>query len=126
MSFAQRVYALTPGFNEAAARQVFESATKLKTMAAYCPDPRAADIPAKIAAEFKSKWPGTIARDEQGDRVALDTELVRGVTADGRAVDTLRTVNSLGPLLGLESVVVVHHTFCRKSPVAPKAVMCAS
>lgn len=112
MSHTDGVYALTPGFDEPSARQMFQSATDLQTLVIYCPDPRAYEIPGKIAEEFGLRWPGTVARDEQGNKVAFDTQLALAVTVGGRAVDALRTVTTLGHLLALKNVVVVHHTFC--------------
>jgi len=106
------IYAHTPGFTEAGARQAFQTNTNVRTLAIYCPDPRAYGIPAAVAEEFGEVWPGEMVRDETGAKVAFTTTLASAITVGGRSCDALRTVTSLGHLLNLRNVVVVHHTFC--------------
>lgn len=125
MSHTDGIYALAPGFDEAAARQMFQNVTDLQTLVIYCPDPRAYEIPGKIAEEFGLRWPGEIIRDETGHKAAFNTQLGLAITVGGRAVDALRTVTSLGHLLALRNVVVVHHTFCGLSAFTADGMIAA-
>lgn len=117
------LYMRQPGFNEPGARRLFRSVTDVKTLVVYCPDPRASLIPAAVAREFGESWPGDIAQDEYGNKVAFTTNVRQLITAGGRAVDAVRSITLLNHLLGASRVVVVHHTFCGLTAFTPDGVI---
>lgn len=118
----QAIYSHLPGFDEEPFRQVFKKAIPLKTLVVYCPDPRAAGIPAAVAREFGEVWPGEILRDAQGAKVGATTNVGQIITVGGRAIDALRSIATLNHMLGLERVVVVHHTFCGTTGFTPEGL----
>lgn len=111
-NFDAYAFSKQPGYDEAATRKEFAKAIPLRTVVIYCYDPRAADIPAAIAHEFDEVYPGENLLDEDGNRVGASTTMLEVVVAGGRAVDALRSVTVAQHLLGVENVVVVHHTHC--------------
>lgn len=113
------VYAGLPGFEERAMRAAFRRAIPLKTLVIYCPDPRAAGIPAAVAQEFGETWPGEVVRDERGAKVGFTNNIGQTIVVGGRAVDALRSITTLDHMLGLTNVVVVHHTFCGTTAFTP-------
>lgn len=114
-----KLFTRQPGFEESAARLAFRQSIPLKTLVIYCPDPRAAGIPAAVAREFGEEWPGTLVRDASGAKVGSTTNIGQMISVGGRAVDALRSITTLNHMLGLEKVVVVHHSFCGLTAFTP-------
>ncbi len=119
MSSEHGIYAKLPGFAEAPMRVAFHQAIPLKTVVVYCPDPRASEIPAAVAREFDQVWPGEVVRDETGAKVGFTNNIGQVITVGGRAIDALRSVTVLNHMLGVENVVIVHHTFCGTTAFTP-------
>jgi len=106
------IYACLNDFVEESFRHSFREAIPLRTLVIYCPDPRAAAIPASVAREFNELWPGELIYDQHDSKVGSTTNVATVITVGGRAVDALRSITILDHMLGLKRVVVVHHTFC--------------
>jgi len=110
--FDAYAFSKQPGYDEQAVRRAFAKAVPLRTVVVYCYDPRSIGVPAAVAREFGDVFPGTIARDAAGKKVASTTTLFEVVVAGGRAVDSLRSVTVAQHLFGIERIVIVHHTYC--------------
>ena len=112
LDFDAYAFSKQPGYDEAAVRKAFAKAVPLRTIVIYCYDPRAVGIPAAVAKAFGEIYPGKIATDDGGRKVASSTTMFEVVVAGGRAVDALRSVTVAQHLFGIENVVIVHHTHC--------------
>lgn len=110
--FHKYVFSAQPDFVEAETRRAFAKLMPLKTIVIYCFDPRAAGIPDAIAEEFGETYPGAVVHDADGKEIGADTSMLTVVVAGGRAIDALRSVTVGQHLLGVENIVVVHHTHC--------------
>lgn len=110
--FDQYAFSRSPDYDEGKVRQEFAELMPLRTIVIYCYDPRAAGIPQAVAQEFGDTFPGEVVTDDQGNGVATTGTLLTVVVAGGRAVDALRSITVGQHLLGVENVVVVHHTHC--------------
>ena len=110
--FSSYVFSAQPGYDEATTRQEFAKLMPLRTIVVYCFDPRAAGIPDAVAKEFGEVYPGGVVTDGEGNETGADTTLLTVVVAGGRAMDALRSITVGQHLLGVENVVVVHHTHC--------------
>lgn len=107
--FDHYAFSAAPGFDEAKTRKAFARAVLLKTLVIYCYDPRATDIPLAVAKRLgRQIFPGEITRE----RVASSTTIFPVVVAGGRAIDALRSITVAQHLFGLESIAVVHHSYC--------------
>lgn len=122
MSTDHGIYAKLPGFTEPDMRVAFHQAIPLKTLVIYCPDPRAGAIPAAVAREFDQVWPGEPIRNEAGAKVGFTNNIGQIITVGGRAIDALRSVTVLNHMLGVENVVIVHHTFCGTTAFTPEGL----
>jgi len=111
-NFDAYVFSKQPGYDEKEVRRAFSEAIPLKTLAVYCYDPRAANVPEAVAKEFGEVYPGDIITDEQGNKVGSTTTMMEVVVAGGRAVDALRSITVAQHLVGVENIVIVHHTHC--------------
>jgi carbonic anhydrase len=99
----------------------FNFAIPMKTLAIYCLDPRASDIPQAVAKYFGDEvYPGEIILDEAGNRVGSTRTLFTMTNAGGRAVSALMTVAEMDYLFHVQNVVVVHHSFCGTSSYMPE------
>ncbi len=110
--FQKYVFSAQPDYVEKETRAAFAKLMPLKTIAIYCFDPRAAGIPEAVAEAFGDTYPGGPITDEEGNVIGADTTLLTVVVAGGRAVDALRSITVGQHLLGVENIVVVHHTHC--------------
>ena len=110
--FSQYVFSAQPDYDEAATRKEFAKLMPLRTIAIYCFDPRVAGIPAAVAEEFGDVFPGEPIIDAEGDVIGTNASLLTVVVAGGRAMDGLRSITVGQHLLGVENVVIVHHTHC--------------
>ena len=121
------VYAFNkqPAYEERATRLAFSKAVPLRTVLIYCFDPRAAEIPKAIAAEFGEVWPGEIITNEVGLKVASTTTLFPVVVAGGRAFDALRSVAVAQHLFGIERIIVVHHSWCGATSFSAAGIIAA-
>lgn len=116
------IFAKFPDFEETKMRAAFRRAIPLKTLVIYCPDPRASGIPAAVAREFEQVYPGEVVRDASGAKVGATNNIAQAITVGGRAIDALRSITTLNHMLGLENVVVVHHTFCGLTAFTPEGL----
>ncbi|MBX9902325.1 MAG: carbonic anhydrase [Burkholderiaceae bacterium] len=113
MGYNDKVYTKMQGYEFEGIRQFFHSAIPLKTLVIACPDPRASGAVDAVAREFNQiSWPGEIIRDANGTKVGSTMNVGAVITTGGRAQDALRSITALHHLIGLENVVVVHHTWC--------------
>src|SRR5262252_11096 len=112
-----------PGFVETETRKRFKQAVPLRTVVIYCYDPRAVNIPHAVARAMPGEvYPGKIVCDEQGKKVASTTTIFPVIVAGGRAVDALRSITVAQHLFGIESIVVVHHTYCGATSFTPQGL----
>jgi len=111
-SFDEFAFVRRPDYDEKTVRREFAKLMPLRTIAVYCFDPRAAGIPQAVAKEFGDEFPGEVVRDASGNGIATTATLLGVVVAGGRAVDALRSITVGQHLLGVENVVIVHHTYC--------------
>lgn len=114
-SFDEFAFSRRPDYDEATVRRYFAQLMPLRTIAIYCYDPRAAGIPHAVAKELGDVFPGEVVTDEDGNGIATTATLLTVVVAGGRAIDALRSITVGQHLLGLENVVIVHHTWCGAS-----------
>jgi carbonic anhydrase len=113
-----------PGFVETDMRKAFKQAVPLRTVAVYCYDPRAVNIPHAVAKAMPGEvYPGEIVQDEQGRKIASTTTIFPVVVAGGRAVDALRSITVAQHLFGIENIVVVHHTYCGATSFTPEGLI---
>ncbi|MEO1019799.1 MAG: carbonic anhydrase [Pseudomonadota bacterium] len=110
--FSQYVFSAQPGYDEPTMRKEFAKLMPLRTIVIYCFDPRAAGIPATVAKEFGDVYPGAVVHDADGNEIGTDATMLTVVVAGGRAMDALRSITVGQHLLGVENIVVVHHTHC--------------
>jgi carbonic anhydrase len=111
-TFNAKAFSLKPGYDEPAIREEFAKLMPLRTVVIYCFDPRAAGIPEAVANEFGEIYPGTVLTDADGNGIGTDATMLTVVVAGGRAMDALRSITVGQHLLGVDNVVVVHHTHC--------------
>ncbi len=111
-NFNDYVFSKQPGYDEPAVRKEFAELMPLRTIVIYCYDPRAMGIPKAVAKEFGDVYPGEILTDAEGNDTGTTATMLRVVVAGGRAMDALRSITVGQHLLGVENVVVVHHTNC--------------
>lgn len=111
--FDRFAFNASPDYDEAETRRAFSRAVPLQTLVIHCYDPRAAEIPAKVAAALADEvFPGAVLEDEAGHRVASTATIFPIVVAGGRAIDALRSIAVAQHLFGIENIVVVHHSQC--------------
>lgn len=110
--FSASVFSARPDYNEAAVRKEFAELMPLRTIIIYCFDPRAAGIPDAVARELGDVYPGEVLTGPDGKGIGTTATVLNVVVAGGRAMDALRSITVGQHLLGVENVVVVHHTHC--------------
>ncbi|AXC15831.1 Carbonic anhydrase [Acidisarcina polymorpha] len=114
--FGRFVYSNGPGYDEPTVRAAFRNAVPLKTIAIYCYDPRAAEIPSVLAKVLPDEiYPGEVIYDAAGKKVGGTATIMPVVVAGGRAIDALRSITIGHHLFGVTNVAVVHHTNCGTS-----------
>jgi carbonic anhydrase len=124
--FDRFAFSAAPDYIEAETRRAFSQAVPLKTIVIHCYDPRAAEIPAKIAATLSGEvFPGEVLHDATGNRVASSATIFPVVVAGGRAVDALRSITVAQHLFGIENVVVVHHSQCGGTSFTAEGIIAA-
>src|SRR5580693_9952546 len=110
--FSAYEYRTQPGFDQSK----FEGANQaipMKTLVIHCFDPRAAEIPQKVAEYFGDEvYPGENILDEAGNRVGNTRTLFAEANAGGRAAFALLSVAAMDYIFSVQNVVVVHHSFC--------------
>jgi carbonic anhydrase len=124
MDFDTYAFSKQPGFVETEMRKAFKQAVPLRTVAVYCYDPRAVNIPHALAKAMPGEvYPGEIVQDEGGKKIASTTTIFPVVVAGGRAVDALRSITVAQHLFGIEKIVVVHHTYCGATSFTPEGLI---
>jgi carbonic anhydrase len=110
--FSDYEYRKQPGFD----MNTFGGANQaipMKTLAIYCFDPRAVEIPQAVAEYFGDEvYPGENILDESGNRVGHTRTLFTETNAGGRAAFALESVAAMDYIFSVQKVVVVHHSFC--------------
>jgi carbonic anhydrase len=103
----------------------FDQAIPMKSIAIYCFDPRAADIPKVVAEYFGDEvYPGENILDEAGNRVGSTQSLFTLSNAGGRAIGALQSVATMNYLFNnLERLIVVHHSFCGATSFEPNQLI---
>jgi carbonic anhydrase len=105
----------------------FEGANQaipMKTLAIYCFDPRAAEIPQAVAEYFGDEvYPGENILDESGNRVGHTRTLFTETNAGGRAAFALESVASMDYIFSVQNVVVIHHSFCGTTTLTPELLI---
>jgi carbonic anhydrase len=102
----------------------FNRAIPMKTMAIYCFDPRAAEIPQAVASYLGNEvYPGENILDKAGNRVGNTRTLFTVTNAGGRAAGALQSVSTMDYLFHVQNVVVVHHSYCGATAFPPDALI---
>ena len=123
-NFDAYAFSKQAAYDEPSVRKAFaKGVPNLRTVVVYCYDPRAAGVPAAVAKELDDVFPGEIALDEGGRKVASTTSLFEVVVAGGRATDALRSVTVAQHLFGIENVAIVHHTHCGATSFTPDGIV---
>ena len=121
--FSAYEYRTQPWFDQ----DKFEGACRvipMKTLVIHCFDPRAAEIPQKVAEYFGDEvYPGENILDEAGNRVGSTRTLFAEANAGGRAAGALLSVAAMDYLFGVQNVVVVHHSFCGTTTYTPELLI---
>ncbi len=112
VNFDHAIFSKQPDYNEKETRKAFAELMPLRTIVIYCYDPRVKDIPAAVAREFGDTYPGEVLTDADGNEVGTSATMLEVVVAGGRAMDALRSISVGQHLMGVENIVVVHHTHC--------------
>jgi carbonic anhydrase len=99
----------------------WNQAIPMKTLVVHCFDPRAAEIPQKVAEYFGDEvYPGENILDEAGNRVGNTRTLFAEANGGGRAASALLSVAMMDYLFNVQNVVVVHHSFCGLTSYTPE------
>jgi carbonic anhydrase len=118
--FSAFEYRNQPGFDQ----NKFEGANQaipMKTLVIHCFDPRATEIPQKVAEHLGDEvYPGELVLDEAGNKVGSTCTLFAETNAGGRAASALRSVAAMDYLFNVQNVVVVHHSFCGTTTYTPE------
>lgn len=122
-NFDTYAFSKQAGYDEATVRKEFAQLMPLRTIVIYCYDPRAMGIPDAVAKELGEVYPGEVVTDEDGNGIATTATLLRVVVAGGRAIDALRSITVGQHLLGVENIVVVHHTYCGATSYTKKGII---
>ncbi len=121
--FSNYEFRKQPGFD----MNTFDGANQaipMKTLAIYCFDPRAAEIPQAVAAYFGDEvYPGENILDESGNRVGHTRTLFTETNAGGRAAFALESVAAMDYIFNVQNVVVVHHSFCGTTTLTPELLI---
>jgi carbonic anhydrase len=121
--FTAYEYRTQPGFDQ----NKFEGANQaipMKTLVIHCFDPRAADIPQKVAEHFGDEvYPGENILDQAGNRVGSTRTLFAETNAGGRAAFALLSVAAMDYIFSVQKVVVVHHSFCGTTTYTPELLI---
>lgn len=115
-------YSSRPDYDETGMRREFAALMPLRTIVIYCFDPRAAGIPEAVAKEHGDVYPGAVVSDADGNAISTTATMLNVVVAGGRAMDALRSIAVGQHLLGVENVVVVHHTHCGATSYTPEGI----
>jgi carbonic anhydrase len=96
----------------------------MKTLVIHCFDPRAAEIPQKVAEYFGDEvYPGENILDEAGNRVGSTRTLFAETNAGGRAAFALLSVAAMDYIFNVQNVIVVHHSFCGTTTYTPELLI---
>ncbi len=121
--FSLYEYRKQPGFD----MNSFEGANQaipMKTLAIYCFDPRATEIPHAVAEYFGDEvYPGENILDESANRVGHTRTLFTETNAGGRAAFALESVAAMDYIFSVQNVVVVHHSFCGTTTLTPELLI---
>ena len=121
--FSAYEYRTQPGFDQ----NTFEGANQaipMKTLVIHCFDPRAAEIPQKVAEHFGDEvYPGENILDEAGNRVGSTRTLFVETNGGGRAASALLSVAAMDYIFHVQNVVVVHHSFCGTTTYTPELLI---
>lgn len=99
----------------------FNQAIPMKTLVIHCFDPRAAEIPQKVAEYFGDEvFPGENILDEAGNRIGNTRTLFAASNGGGRADQALASIAVMDYLFHIQNVVIVHHSFCGTTAFSPK------
>ncbi|MGA7778803.1 MAG: carbonic anhydrase [Paraburkholderia sp.] len=123
--FTEYEFRTQPWFDQAWFDQApfpgFNPFIPMKTVLIHCFDPRAADIPQKVAEHFGDEvYPGENVLDEAGNRVGNTRTLFAVANAGGRAHAALQSIATMDYLFNVRNVIVVHHSFCGATALTPK------
>src|SRR5580658_4528343 len=121
--FSAYEYRTQAGFDQ----NKFEGANQaipMKTLVIHCFDPRAAEIPQKVAEYFGDEvYPGENILDAAGNRVGNTRTLFAEANAGGRAAAALLSVAAMDYIFHVQNVVVVHHSFCGTTTLTPELMV---
>ena len=117
--FSQYEFRNYPGFDQYTFED-FNKAIPMKTLAIYCFDPRAADIPDALAKHLGDEvYPGDNILDQAGNRVGHTRTLFTLTNGGGRASTALLSVAMMEYLFKIQNLIVVHHSFCGTTAYTP-------
>lgn len=121
--FSQYEFRNYPGFDQNTFED-FNWAIPMKTLAIYCFDPRAADIPDALAKHFGDEvYPGDNILDQAGNRVGHTRTLFTLTNGGGRASTALLSVAMMEYLFKIQNLIVVHHSFCGTTAYTPELLI---
>lgn len=113
-----------PWFEQSQVPAFVQSKIPMKTLVIFCFDPRAEDVPARVAKTLGDEvFPGENILDEFGNKVGSTRTLFPISNAGGRAVGALQSIATMEYLFGVENVVVVHHSFCGATAFTPEVLI---
>lgn len=121
--FSAKAFSAQPDYDEATTRKAFAKLMPLRTVIIYCFDPRASRIPDLVAEQFGDVYPGEAVTDADGEVIGTSATVLNVVVAGGRAMDALRSITVAQHLMGVENVVVVHHTHCGATSYTPEGII---
>ena len=99
----------------------FNQAIPMKTLVIHCFDPRATEIPQKVAEYFGDEvFPGENILDEAGNRIGNTRTLFAASNGGGRADQALASIAVMDYLFHIQNVVIVHHSFCGTTAFSPR------
>jgi carbonic anhydrase len=119
-TYSQYEFRNYPGFDQNTFED-FNWAIPMKTLAIYCFDPRAADIPEALAKHFGDEvYPGENILDDAGNRVGHTRTLFTLTNGGGRASTALQSIAAMEYLFKMQNLIVVHHSFCGTTAFTPE------
>src|ERR1700691_3484321 len=117
--FSAYEYRTQPGFDQSK----FEGANQaipMKTLVIHCFDPRAAELPQKVAEYFGDEvYPRENILDEAGNRVGNTRTLFAEANAGGRAASALLSVAAMDYIFNVKNFIVVHNSFLGTTSYTP-------
>lgn len=122
--FKELEFRTQPWFKQNEIQAFVRGLIPMESIVIHCFDPRATDIPAKVAEYFGDEvYPGENILDKFGNRIGSTRTLFQVTNAGGRAISALQSIATMEYLFHVERVVVVHHSFCGATAITPDVLV---